>query len=100
MELIEIDFHTREVMFALVVAGLLAFAGVQRWPRSLAVWLAVSAALTITLAGRILGLLHANMTPEFTRLVVREVFLGSTAVLVGIALPVLAFLRSRSRPAA
>ena len=71
MGLIEIDLDAREVMVNLVFVGLIGFAVVHRWPRSVAVWVALSAVLTIVLASRILGLLHANMTPEFTRL--REV---------------------------
>ena len=101
MGLIEIDLQAEhQVMIGLLLLGLIDHALVLRWPRSLALWLALAGALTFHLATYIIGLLHANTTPEFVQLIIREVIFAVSAALVAILLPLRAHARLQSRPAA
>ena len=101
MGLIEIDLQTEhQAMIALVLFGFIGHTLVLRWPRSLVLWLALAGALTFYLATHLIGLLHTSMTSEFVRLIIREVTFAVSAALAAIVLPLRAYVRFQSRPAA
>ena len=100
IDLIEFEPHTRDVIAALIIVGLAGFGIVRVWPRALIAGLVLPLLLTVILTLRLGGLFYADMSPAELRLIGREILLAAGAVLVGLGLPILAYRRYRSRPAA
>ena len=100
VDLIEIEPHTRDAMVALIIVGAVGFAILRMWPRALIAGLALPLVITAVLSLRIVGLVNADMSPDELRYLAREILLGAAAALIGLGLPILAYRRYRSRPAA
>ena len=97
-----IAFHPdppQALMSALLILEVVGYAVVGHWPRTLALWLFIGAALTTLLAVRVASLVNAT-TADSPRLNIGVIALGLAASLVGMGLPIFGYRRSRSRPAA